>query len=119
MEGRVGLARAPEVQMMKPRTIAGGIAWLLLALAAISLSDEPGMAVPVWSFWAGSGMLAVRGVLTVLKGERLAPHGKSRSVSVCLERPRQSPNMEQMLARLPPYCGQILRRNPRATAKEA
>lgn len=93
---------------MKPRMIAGGIAWLLLALVAISLADDPGMAVPVWLFWAGSGFLAVRGVLALLKRERAAPRGKSGTVSVCLAKPMVSPSVDNAMQAMPKYCRSVL-----------
>lgn len=97
---------------MKPRMIAGGIAWLLLALGAISLAGNAGMAVPVWLFWAGSGFLAMRGVLALLKGRSAGPRGKRGSVSVCLSRPIASPGVDYARRSVPGYCQSLMSAKP-------
>lgn len=103
---------------MKPRLLIGLAAWAVLAMAALSLASDPNMAVPVFLFWAGSGFLAVRGVIRLIQRKRSAPRNQAVTVCVCLAKPRHSPDIERIKTQLPPYCRLVMGRG-QVSGKEA
>lgn len=93
---------------MAMKTILGIAAWCLLALMAIGNAGNPDLAVSVWLFWAGSGVLVIMGLKRASRGAQKEKAQDGSVVSVCLGIPID-PGVGAAFEAIPPAFQQLIR----------
>lgn len=89
------------------RKILGAIAWGLGAFAAFAYANNPAMALPVWLFWIGSGVLLVQ----YLRSRGRSPKRTSRMdgmVAVSVGVPRTPTPLVAAFNALPAHCRRLI-----------
>lgn len=89
------------------KKLLGVIALGIGAIGAIAYASDPDMAVSVWLFWFGAGVLVVQWVLAQ-KGRSPRSQHMGEIVQLCIGQPVQSPTVAQATCALPKYCRSTL-----------
>lgn len=106
-EGMAGQAR-PGLSPAMSRRLAGVVAWLLLAWAAVLNADDPALALPVGAFWLATVAMIAFSIWKFAKGVRPARSAKDVAVRVCIPVSRTPSTVDQAYASLPDYCRRLL-----------
>lgn len=87
------------------RYVLGAVAWIALALLAVSQAGNPDMQAPVALFFLATALLVVVGLVRLMRRRAARPSTAAAGpVAVCLAVPRQSASTAQAFAALPQYC---------------
>ena len=91
------------------RVVLGVGIWIVMAFAALSSAGTPGLEIPLFMFWLGTGLGVVVAVRRLLKGRAARPRKGDGLVQISVNTPGASPSLNQAYSALPDYCQRIIR----------